>query len=163
MPSTMHPCNHGCCMDCLETYISDHEGTTCMVCRTPISGVAPNFDLRDLCKTPEPDWKEKILRELPGGTSVEISEDMEPVAELVMYRLRHPTAYEDSRVLRNMKNCVTRLVQSLSFERLLKWILALNFEPDTERYLLEHLSKQQDNLEFLQEMKSEWLLNLLDL
>lgn len=150
-------------MDCLETYISDHEGTTCMVCRTPISGVAPNFDLRDLCKTPEPDWKEKILRELPGGTSVEISEDMEPVAELVMYRLRHPTAYEDSRVLRNMKNCVTRLVQSLSFERLLKWILALNFEPDTERYLLEHLSKQQDNLEFLQEMKSEWLLNLLDL
>jgi len=134
-----------------------------MVCRTPISGVAPNFDLRDLCKMPEPDWKEKILRELPGGTSVEISEDMEPVAELVMYRLRHPTAYEDSRVLRNMKNCVTRLVQSLSFERLLKWILALNFEPDTERYLLEHLSKQQDNLEFLQEMKSEWLLNLLDL
>ena len=164
-PIIIQPCGHGTCSECISHYIDQHDGKTCPTCRADIIDVTPNYDLREMCvEVTTPNWAEKILRIIPAGSIIDFTENLRDMSQLIYYRLRNKYILEDDlNVILNMKNCIMRLVQQKSYEYILRWILALNFEDRVEKILIDHLAKQHDSYKFLKEENAEWLMSMIEL
>ena len=152
LPYIIQPCCHGCCFSCLEEYMENHDGKTCPTCRGEICDISPNYDLREICNGLSiPKWSEKLARLIPTGIVVDF-ESIEDVSELIYLRLSDADSFL-------VKKCITRYLTQHPFEFVLKWVLALNFENETE--YISFAAKQHENYLFLDSHSASWILSLV--
>ena len=164
-PVIVQPCGHGACSACIHTYIENHEGKTCPTCRTDITKISPNYDLREMCVVDvSPLWAEKLLRIIPPGTCVGFNENLEDMSQLIVLRLRNKYIERgDTASIKDLKNALAQLILNKEFEYILKWIVALNFDDEIEIILVDYLSKINESYSFLKSENADWLMSLIDL
>jgi len=154
-PRSIHPCGHGICESCYDQYVS-RGGDTCPICRVEIKSTSVNYDLREMCKPSEVGWKRDLMR-LVGrwlpGKDIVISERFKVVAPLIVLRCEWTTGS-----LKQARLVLVNMLNEMSLSNVLHWITVLNFQPNVEADLLQHVSTLLHHKHFLGD--DDWILHL---
>ena len=178
-PMTMHPCNHGCCENCIEAYRDNSlEDIKCPICREVVIEEKPNFDLIDMIPDSRDNsyWGKKLLECYDStGATLHIHEDVEMFAKTILSRILHHSqlqkmsrdkrnwSEEDRKILctlkGNFRECI--LLSECTFEQATRWLQVMDFPKHIENYLMSNLMTLFEMKDFLGPMDAEWVLELI--
>lgn len=149
IPYILQPCSHGMCKDCAVVYFDDRMETNCPVCRTTVLRRTVNYDLKEMCTGSLEGWKAMLMDCLSKkpGVGVTITDEILPVAPLIMNRVTNNRDIHDSLVT---------LVRHFDSEDAYSWVDTLQFPPDWDAdRKLSRLLRQHD---FLNKYNAGWVL-----
>jgi hypothetical protein len=175
-PMTMHPCNHGCCEDCIIAYRENsQEDIKCPICREVVIEEKPNYDLIEMLPDPRNQgyWGKKLMECYDRtGVTVYIHEEVELFAKPILSRvanhsqlqkMKKPWTQEDRKLLStikdNFRECI--IFSECNFDQSTKWLQVMDFPKPIENYLMSQIMTLFEMKDFLAPMEAEWLLELI--
>ena len=180
-PVSLQPCGHGICTICISNLELRDECPNCPVCRTPIEGHAPNFDLKTMCDDVEIDptyWGRRLVEviHLPNQT-IEISDEIRPFCKLLCYRIAYSDylndmsndtiswSHEDKEKVQKIIKVFSRCIKknNIEIENAFKWIKVLNFKTAIENYIVNKILNFYEIKEFLEEKNASWIIDALSI
>lgn len=153
-PIVLHPCGHGICESCQDK-CEERGLIRCSICRELVTTVAPNYDLRGMCKDEDIPWKQRLISKLDhlAGEEIEIDDSLEMVAPLIELKA------SNTQSMRKFRKTIAELVQNMESIDIFDWIHVLQF--GNERELVLMTSKMIDDKNFLESKNALWVLKLV--
>tara|TARA_B110000902_G_C14176091_1_gene538744 strand:+ start:755 stop:1111 length:357 start_codon:yes stop_codon:yes gene_type:complete len=117
--------------------------------------MAPNYDLRGMCKDEDVPWKQKLMSKMDylAGEEIELDDSLEPVAPLLGLKA------SNTQSMRKFKKVIAELVQKMDATDIFDWLNVLHF--GNERELVIMTSRMIDDKNFLESNNALWVLKLV--
>jgi hypothetical protein len=125
------------------------------MCRALVTSMAPNYDLRGMCKDEDVPWKQNLMSKLDylAGEEIEIDNGLELVAPLLELKA------SNTQSMWKFRKVMAELVQKMDTNDIFNWLNVLHF--GNERELVIMTSQMIDDKKFLESKHALWVLKLV--